>query len=147
MHVCLDIGLYSHPKEFLRNGVRTHVNSKGKIPSNRKILLRGGSNPRRCIKQDTEPNKPFWPTAHSRSSHCISVGIMSGSDMSPMRSTYCSPHQHTVPVGSVLVVCTLANDFRLEFTSTSCSRWVNARRKVNAVKMSPSQRNLKRSRH
>ena len=29
----LDLGLYSHPKEFLGNGVRTHVNSKKKIPS------------------------------------------------------------------------------------------------------------------
>ena len=30
----LDLGLYSHPKEvfFLRNEVRTHVNSKGEIP-------------------------------------------------------------------------------------------------------------------
>ena len=24
----LDLGIYSHPKEFLGNGVRTHVNSK-----------------------------------------------------------------------------------------------------------------------
>ena len=31
------------PKEFWGNGVRTHANSKGKIPSTRKILLRGGS--------------------------------------------------------------------------------------------------------
>ena len=29
----LDLSLYSHPKEFWGNGVRTHVNSKGKIPS------------------------------------------------------------------------------------------------------------------
>ena len=29
----LDIGLYSHPKEFLGNGVRIHTNSKGKIPT------------------------------------------------------------------------------------------------------------------
>ena len=29
----LDLGLYSHPTEFWGNGVRTHVNSKGKIPS------------------------------------------------------------------------------------------------------------------
>ena len=29
----LDLGLYSHPKEFLGNGVRTHNNSNGKIPS------------------------------------------------------------------------------------------------------------------
>ena len=34
-HACvhkLDLGLYSRPEMFLRNGVRTHVNSKGKIP-------------------------------------------------------------------------------------------------------------------
>ena len=31
----LDFGLYSHSREFWGNGVRTHVNSKGKIPSTR----------------------------------------------------------------------------------------------------------------
>ena len=36
----LDLGLYSHPKEFGGNGVRTHVNSKGKIPSTGKKILR-----------------------------------------------------------------------------------------------------------
>ena len=59
----LDLGLYSHPKEFWGNGVRTHVNSKEKIPSTGKILLRGGSNPRRCIKQDSESNT--LPTSYS----------------------------------------------------------------------------------
>ena len=29
----LDLGLYSHPKEVLGNGVRTHANSEGNIPS------------------------------------------------------------------------------------------------------------------
>ena len=29
----LDLSLYSHPKEFWGNRVRTHVNSKGEIPS------------------------------------------------------------------------------------------------------------------
>ena len=29
----LDLGLYSHPKEFLDNEARNHTNSKGKIPS------------------------------------------------------------------------------------------------------------------
>ena len=44
-------------ERVLGNGVRTHVNSKGKIPSiGKKLLPRGGSNPRRCIKQDSEPN-------------------------------------------------------------------------------------------
>ena len=54
----LDLGLYSHRKELGGgggNGVRTHVNSKEKIPSTRKILPRGGSNPRRCIKQTASP--------------------------------------------------------------------------------------------
>ena len=31
----LDLGLHSRPKEFLVNGIRTHVNFKGKIPSTR----------------------------------------------------------------------------------------------------------------
>ena len=52
----LDLGLYSHPIEIRGNGVRTHGNSKRKITSTRKILLRGGLNPRRCIRQDSEPN-------------------------------------------------------------------------------------------
>ena len=37
----LRLGLYSHPKEFSGNGVRTHVNSKGKIPSTGKNRFRG----------------------------------------------------------------------------------------------------------
>ena len=35
MHTCaqrLDLGLYSHLKDFLGNGASTHLNSKGKIP-------------------------------------------------------------------------------------------------------------------
>ena len=51
-----DLRLYSHLKEFWGNGVGTHVNSKGKIPSTRKLLPRGGWNPWCCIKQDSEPN-------------------------------------------------------------------------------------------
>ena len=63
----LDLSLCFHPKEFSGNGVRTHVNSKEKIPSTRNILLRGGPNPRRCKQQDSEPNTlptelflPLW---------------------------------------------------------------------------------------
>ena len=36
----LDLGLYSDPKEFWGNGVWTHVNSKGKIPSTGKCPQR-----------------------------------------------------------------------------------------------------------
>ena len=59
----LYLGSYSHPKDFLGNGVRTHVNSKGKIPSTGKILPRGGWNPRHCIKQHSQPNT--LPTSYS----------------------------------------------------------------------------------
>ena len=45
------------------NGVRTHVNSKVKTTSTGKIILRGGSNPQRCIKQDRELN--ILPTSDS----------------------------------------------------------------------------------
>ena len=45
------------------NGARTHVNSKGKIPSTAKNLIGEGSNPRRCIKQDREPKT--LPTSYS----------------------------------------------------------------------------------
>ena len=59
----LDLGLYSHLKEFWGTGVRTHVNSKGKIPSTGNNLPRGGWNPRHCMKQDSEPNTV--PTGYS----------------------------------------------------------------------------------
>ena len=52
----LDLGIHSHPKRFWENGVRTYVNSKGITPSTGKILPSRGSNPRHCIKQDSEPN-------------------------------------------------------------------------------------------
>ena len=58
----LDLGLYSHPKEFWEIGVRTHVNSKGNITSTGKILPRGVSALRRCIK-DSKPDTP--PTSYS----------------------------------------------------------------------------------
>ena len=48
--------ILSSVRVFSWDGVRTHVNSKGKILSTGKILPRGGLNPRRCIKQDSEPN-------------------------------------------------------------------------------------------
>ena len=91
----LDLGLYSHPKDFCGNGVRTHVNSKGKIPSTRTILLRGGLNPRRCIKQDNEPNA--LPTELFRPQTC---------DPSPAcsRSNPSSDFQTDPPVATVLGV-------------------------------------------
>ena len=50
----LDLGFYSHLKEFGGNGVRTHVNSKGKnLPY---LRLRGGWNTQHCITQDSKPN-------------------------------------------------------------------------------------------
>ena len=60
----LDLGLYSHPKEFCGNRVRIHVNSKATIPSARKKNSpQRRLNPRRCITQDREPNT--LPTSYS----------------------------------------------------------------------------------
>ena len=50
----LHLGLYYHPKKFGGNGV--YDNSEGKNPSSGQIFPTGGSNPRRCIKQDSEPS-------------------------------------------------------------------------------------------
>ena len=56
MHVHrLDLGLYSHLKEFGGNEVRTHASSKGKLPFTGKIL-KEELNPQYCIKLDSEPN-------------------------------------------------------------------------------------------
>ena len=69
----LDLGLYSHLKEFLGTGVRTHANSKGKIPSTGKNFLRGGLNPWRCIKQDSEPTT--LPTSYCGPSNDVWICV------------------------------------------------------------------------
>ena len=71
----LNLGLYSHPKEFLGNGVRARVNSKGKIPSTggKKNLLRGGQNARSCIKQDSEPK--ILPRSYSGPVYFVYFGF------------------------------------------------------------------------
>ena len=69
----LDLSLYSHQKEFWGNGVSTHVNSKGKIPSPGKILPIGGSNPRGRIKQDSEPNT--LPTSGAGIAQLVVLGL------------------------------------------------------------------------
>ena len=60
----LDLSLHSHLKQFSGNGVRHHANSKEKnLLYRKKIHLRGGPNPGRCIKQDSQPNT--LPTSYS----------------------------------------------------------------------------------
>ena len=71
----LDLRLYSHPKEYIWNGVRTHVNSREKIPSAGKILPRGGSNTQHCIKQYREPNT--LPTSYSGRVGVLPLGYWS----------------------------------------------------------------------
>ena len=48
-----NLDLYSHPKEFLGNGVRSHVNSKGKFPST------GSSE--ECASRDAASHKTASP--------------------------------------------------------------------------------------
>ena len=50
----MDLGLFSHPTEFVRNGVRIHANSNEKNPVYQR--LRGGWNLPCCIRQDSQPN-------------------------------------------------------------------------------------------
>ena len=52
----LGFGLYSHPKEFWAMESEPMITPREKSPLLEKILVRGGSNPWRCIKQDSEPN-------------------------------------------------------------------------------------------
>ena len=60
-----DLSLYSHLKEFLENGVRTHVNSKGKIPSTGKNSSQRGIEPTTLHKAGQQAqyttNKLFPP--------------------------------------------------------------------------------------
>ena len=92
----LYLSLYSYPKEFRGNGVRTHVNSKGKITFTGTILLRGAWNPRGCIKQDSQPNTlttsysgPFTKISEWYL-YCLSVGLNSLSIVLQETSTVCS---------------------------------------------------------
>ena len=83
----LDLGLYSQPKEFWGNEVRSHANFKGKILSTGKILPRGGSNRQCCIKQDSEPNT--LPTSCS-GPQCMYKGQDKNSDLG-----ICAAHLQT----------------------------------------------------
>ena len=56
----LDLGLYSHPKEFLGNGVRTHVNSKEKTCLPAKIF------PEENRTLDAASSGTASPTHHQR---------------------------------------------------------------------------------
>ena len=66
----LDLGLYSHPKEFWGNGFRTHVNSKGKI-----LCTGKKKSPQRRIEPTTlhqagqraqhTTNELFWPPSNA----------------------------------------------------------------------------------
>ena len=72
----LDLGLNSHPKEFWRNGVRTHVNSKGKMPSTGCAEADG--------THDSAPRRTAGPTHYplSYSGHqivhsiCMEYGVL-----------------------------------------------------------------------
>ena len=59
----LDLGSYSHPKEFGGMESEPILTPREKSPLPGKKILRGGSNPRRCIKQESEANT--LPTSYS----------------------------------------------------------------------------------
>ena len=117
MHVSTDLVLYSHPKEFWGNGVKTQANSMGKIPST-------GKNPQRSIEPmtlhpagqqakhttnqqfppplSTPPSPPLLPSTHTNKQasfaeisvepvltffHVIKSGVLALEDMVPHQST------------------------------------------------------------
>ena len=57
----LDLGLYSHPKEFLGNGVWTHVKSKGKIPYTGKFPQRRIEPAALWTASRNTTSELFWP--------------------------------------------------------------------------------------
>ena len=65
MHMCTDYtSVYTLiQKSFGGMESEPMLTPKGKTPSIGKILFRGGSNPGRCIKQDSESKTP--PTSYS----------------------------------------------------------------------------------
>ena len=66
----LDLSLYSHPKEFWGNGVRTHVNSMGKISSTRKISPKNIEN--RTWHQAGQGDQHYQHAIPSRLKHVLS---------------------------------------------------------------------------
>ena len=60
----LDLGLYSHPKEFGGEWSKKPCFLQGGKP------LRGGLNPQRCITQDREPNILLTELFHPLTEHC-----------------------------------------------------------------------------
>ena len=101
----LDLGLDSHPKGFWGNGVRTHLNSKGKIPST------GGSEEIRT--RDAASRRTANP-AHYRLSY----------SRPPYQwLTKLVPCQ--APIGSVLgLVGPLSVHWLGELASLVCSLWL-----------------------
>ena len=53
----LDLGLYSHPKEFWGSGVRTHVSSKGKIPLPEKFSSEEDGTPCAASSRTASPTR------------------------------------------------------------------------------------------
>ena len=64
---------YSYPKELWKKGARTHVNSKGKIPSTGEILLRGGSNP--CCHQAGQQSPTYYQRAILAPKQCTIIHV------------------------------------------------------------------------
>ena len=103
----LHLGLYSHLKAFLGNGVRTRVNSKGKIPSTRKTPLRGGSRIKSTmLHQAGQPaqhtTNGLFPPPSSRTASPTNYQLRYSSpqDSQPntLPTSYSGPHQAGQPV-------------------------------------------------
>ena len=71
-----DLGLYSHPEEFFGgNGVWTHVNSKGKIPSTGKFPQRRIEPVTLWTASPNTTNELLWPPPLTHTSGTTSLGL------------------------------------------------------------------------
>ena len=104
----LDLGLYSHPKEFVGNGVRTHVNSEGKIPSSR------GS------EEDPTHNAGSGRTA-SPAHYPLNY---SGPFCQTFPTVFSLAYQQLIGISSRFMCCTVCHMFTCQFPLDECVRSV-----------------------
>ena len=78
----LNLSLYSHPKDFWGNGVRTHVNSKGNIPVTGRSEEDQTCNPASCTTVSPTHNPLSYSCPESTLTLRSSYTLMSKRDVS-----------------------------------------------------------------
>ena len=108
---------------FWGNGVRTHVNSKGKIPSTENVP-RGGSNPRHCGQRaQALPTELFRPPIIII---IIIIITLKGAIQDILQSPHCTTNrlQHVHSSGLGVIMCkSRASHQALITCNMQCATW------------------------